>query len=228
MTDQPVKQETSSRPLFLQPIPGYWRTKRKLERLKLLRDLIRHRENWAGQIALAKPLSELLPCVPENLRAIRIKEEIEMVLRLAYWDLEYAAVPTGVYYGKRGEPEDEQRSFNVILDYFRLPREPGKEHYAFEATTGSLTEGIGIYEARKHQAFWEMFNPVVWVAYIIRLPITVMERAGLVGHEKTQDMVLSGYTLAIRLMMAALVGLFLVRQGVQFPWKAFFDRVIGK
>jgi hypothetical protein len=79
--DQPVAQPP--RRLFLQPSPGYWNTKEKIKRIRRLQDLIRHRENWGGDIALAQPLKELLPDVAEDRRHLVLDQEITKGINVA-------------------------------------------------------------------------------------------------------------------------------------------------
>ena len=89
-----------------------------------------------------------------------------------------------------------------------------------------LTQGVGVCEARLSNAKREIFNPVVWAAYVIRLPITVMERAGLVGHEKTQELVLGGYARFMKIMMALIISLSALLIGVKVPWKEIVTAII--
>jgi hypothetical protein len=222
---QPVPQPP--RPLFMQAYPGYWRTKGKLERMERLQDLVRHRERWGGDLELALPIEKLLPHAPENKRHLFLDEEINKLLRVVYWDLHYAGVPTGMEYRSRyADAKQKPRRYDVILDYFRLPREPGSEHGAFEAVMRVLTEGIGVYEARLEAAKREIFNPVVWAAHLIRLPITVMERAGFVGHEKTEELMLGGYVRFVKIMMGVVVTLLALLLGVKVPWKEIVSYVL--
>jgi hypothetical protein len=117
-------------------------------------------------------------------------------------DLIEIGVFTVVKYGKSHEldEEEEMRSIDLILDYYRLPRDRNP-HLAYEAVTDALEQGIGLYKARQKQAFREIFNPIIWLAYLIRLPITVMERAGMLGHEKTKEMALRVYGRIIQIMI---------------------------
>src|SRR5690242_5752956 len=207
------------RPLFMQPIPGYWRTKRILERMRRLQDLIRHSENWGGDIALAEPLERLLPNVVKEKQHLVLDQEITKLLRVVYWDLQYGGVDTEFIYGNtRGPLGKDSKRFRLPLDYHLLPREPGREHLSFQAMMRVLNDGIGVYEARLVQARRERFNPIVWAAHLIRLPITVMERAGFVGHEKTEELVLRAYVLFVRIMMGLILVLAALRLGVKVPW----------
>jgi hypothetical protein len=74
----------------------------------------------------------------------------------------------------------------------------------------------------------DFINPVIWAAYVIRIPITVMERAGFGASEKTQDMLIGWYARFMQFMMAIIVGLFMVREGIKFPWKEIVNWVLSR
>jgi hypothetical protein len=223
--------EPFNRPLFQQPWPGYWRTKTKLERLIRFKNLVIHRERWATSIDKAPPLERLVPDIPPQPfdRGQRIDQEITRIQRPVAWDLNMIGVPTGIYYQEYDaiEHRDVRTDYDAIVDYFRLPRDI-QAHRAYDTVMHIVEQGIGLYELRLKQAKRELFNPVIWLAYIIRLPITVMERAGFGGHEKTQELLLGGYAKFMKIMMGIIVGLFMVRQGIKFPWKEIFNWVMSK
>jgi hypothetical protein len=115
------------------------------------------------------------------------------MMHVVRWDINFVGVPTSVIHKHWDsvEHKTQEDRYDVVLDYFRLPREPNG-YKAYEAIMATLDQAIGVYEIRLSRAKREFFNPLVWTAHLIRLPITVVERAGLVGHEKTADMVLGG------------------------------------
>src|SRR5277367_6826239 len=125
----PELEKGPERPLFFQPPPGYWRTKLKLNRMVRLRDLIMQKERWSVDIDFVPPLSALFP--GENLVSghyqtlRRVEQEIRQTRRMVWWDLNEIGVPTGVTYGKRfqGDLYQEEEHYDVIIDYFRLPRD---------------------------------------------------------------------------------------------------------
>ena len=50
---------------------------------------------------------------------------------------------------------------------------------AFELLLGAIERGVGSYLYRRKVALREMFNPINWIAYMLRLPIVILERAGI-------------------------------------------------
>ena len=77
---------------------------------------------------------------------------------------------------------EKPREYDLIVDYFRLPRTRqvrmrSRPLWEFLVTRSECTR------RGKKRAFWEMFNPINWIANAIRLPFTIMERAGFASHE---------------------------------------------
>jgi hypothetical protein len=221
-------QPRTPRPLFQRPAPGYFQTKRVLSRLRRFQNLIRHKERWGADLGFACPIEELIP--PNLAMAERfpiLDREILRAMNIVRWDINRAGVTTGVIYKHWDtvEGKEEKESYDVILDYFRLPRLLHAQQ-AYEAVMSTLEQAIGVYENRLIQSKRELYNPVVWAAHIIRLPITVMERAGMIGHEKTDEMVLGGYATFMKISMAIILALVAVKLGITFPWKDVFVKIL--
>jgi|HubBroStandDraft_6_1064221.scaffolds.fasta_scaffold30862_3 hypothetical protein len=224
--NQPIP--APERPLFMPPAPGYFATKRILKRIHRFQDLIRHRERWAADLEFACPLEDLVPAnVPEIQRVQYLDGEILRMMQGVHRAVNFAGVPTGVYYERRNpvDQENEREHYDLILDYQRLPRQDDA-YKSFQAVMGVLEQAIGVYDVRLNQAKREIFNPVAWAAHLIRLPITVMERAGLVGHEKTVEMVLGGYAKFMRVAMSVILILIALLLGVKIPWKEIVARLL--
>jgi hypothetical protein len=227
MADTPEPQVFNA-PLFQQAWPGYLRTRLKLKRMKRLQDLIRHKERWAGDFDLAQPLEELLPGIPDDKRYLHIEPEINKCLPMVHYDLNrLLGIRTGVVYEEQMPfgNEPERNSYDLILDYHRLPRR-GDGHVAFAAVMRVLDQGIGTLEARKKQAFYELFNPIVWASRVIRIPITIMERAGFGGHARTQELMIGGYATFMKIAMSLIVSLLVLLLGVKVPWGEIFTSII--
>jgi hypothetical protein len=216
------------RPLFMPAAPGYFATKRLLARIHRFQNLIRHRERWAPDLEFACPLEDVVPAnVPEIQRGQYLDREILRMMQDVHRAVNFAGVPTSVYHEHRDpvDNHEEQERYDLILDYFRLPRWDNG-YKAFEAVMSVLEQAIGVYEVRLNQAKREFFNPVAWVAHVIRIPITVLERAGLAAHEKTASMVIGAYARSVQILMVIILVFIAVRLGVKIPWKEFVVRLI--
>ena len=147
---------------------------------------------------------------------------------MVWWDLHAIGVDTVVIHKEHSGfgKEGEEKKYDLIMDYFRLPRE-GDGHAAFQAVIDNLEQGIGLYKGRQKQAWWEMFNPIVWAARAIRIPITVMERAGFGAHEKTQEMMIGGYARFMKIAMALILSFMALLLGVKVPWKDIVTGIIN-
>ena len=231
MADGESKQK-AERPLFGQPWPGYFHVRRMIRRAKRFQDLVRHRERWSGDVDRAAPLEKLVKgcgnaATHEAIQ--RIKEEIEKAQHVVFLDLRGSTpVRTSVRWRDpyAAEGEDPEKAYDLILDYFRLPRRSGYEHETFEEVMRCLNNGVGFLEARKRRAFWEMFNPIFWVAWLLRLPITVMERAGFGGSAKGQEMMAAGYVRFVKIAVGVILILACLKLGVEVPWREILHRVI--
>lgn len=203
-------------------------TRRVLKRLLRFQNLVRHKERWAPDMRFACSIEELLPAnTPMPDRFELLEKEIHRMMHVVRRDINYAEVATAVVH-KHWDPverKSQEDRYDLILDYFRLPRE--RDAYkAYEAVMAALEQAIGVYEARLRRAKRDLFNPVVWAAHLIRLPVTVMEHAGLVGHEKTADMVLGGYAKFMKIAMGIIVGFIALLLGVKVPWKDIFVKIV--
>lgn len=97
---------------------------------------------------------------------------------------------------------------------------------AYEFVMHVLDQGIGIHTLRLKLAKRELFNPVIWMAHLIRLPITIMERAGLASHSKGQEVLVSTYGWFMRIAMGALVLIIIGHYGAKIPWSEILSRAI--
>jgi hypothetical protein len=64
----------------------------------------------------------------------------------------------------------------------------------------SLDRGIGLYEEWRKSAIYRKFNPLHWVAYLLALPLTILERAGL-SIEETHSWLLATYGWFVRILV---------------------------
>ena len=196
--------------------------------MKRFQNLIRHKERWAPDIPLVCPIEELIPAdIPMPERFDYLDREILKAMNMVQRGVNYAGVPTGVIHKRWDgiEQKGVERRYDVILDYFRLPRDT-RPHDAYEAVMSVLEQAIGVYESRLKQAKWDFINPVVWLAHLVRLPITVVGRAGLESHDKSAEIVLGGYGKFMKFAMSAILVLIALRLGVRLPWKEVFAKMV--
>jgi hypothetical protein len=120
-----------------------------------------------------------------------------------------------------------ERRFDAVSDYFSISRLPGiRRGEEFELLLALTDRGIGIYEARLKVAKHEMFNPLIWIATMLRAPLYVLERAGFdESPGAVQSAVFQIYSWSVRLLVVIVLALVAARLGVSIPWRqiaAFF------
>lgn len=199
------------------PPLGYFECKRIIARLRLFQDLARYREGFGHEIQFARTLEELLPeGTSEAQRPFVIDRELNRLIPIIHRDLYRAEIPTDMVVVEtvivKGSDYD-------ILDHFH-----GHQN-VFEVLMTLLERAIGVYQEWQDAAFRDLFNPLVWLAWFIRLPISLRERAGLQG-EATASRVMQGYWWIIRVCIVVPIILLavlwiLTRLGVPIPWDKF-------
>ncbi len=88
-----------------------------------------------------------------------------------------------------------------------------------------LEQGIGVYEARRARALREKFNPLVWMSGVVRAPVFVLDRAGLMETEEGPSIVLRGYFWFIRVLILAILALSATKLGLSIPWQRIAELV---
>jgi hypothetical protein len=111
---------------------------------------------------------------------------------------------------------EKEQKFDIISDYLRICRNDTDAQHLFEVMMTTLEEGIGVYQLREQRAWRELFFPTVWLAYIIRLPITVLQRAGIRPSDK---LVTDIYGRLIQAGTLILIVLLSIKLGVTIPWE---------
>jgi hypothetical protein len=98
-------------------------------------------------------------------------------------DLEWARVPTSVTVLAERVDESlrlkwKDQEFDLIQSVFEIGRLP-QSHALRRETVHQLEEAIGIYEAIQRRERRQLFSPITWLAWLIRIPLAVLDRAGL-------------------------------------------------
>jgi hypothetical protein len=237
MSQEPASGQSGTS-LFHEPPPGYWKTKKRLNRLVRFRNLVIHRERWGPDLDSALALDELFP--GENLKENayetlrRVEREITEQMALVFNVLRRCGVQTRVSFSRsnfadnflgQSAEKKERVEYDLILDFFNVPRDVNWSQN-MEALLQRLDMGIGIHKTHLPQAKWDLFNPAMWMAYIIRLPITVLERAGMMSHPTTQEKFLTVYAWVVQFATLALILIVAGHYGAKIPWSNIFSYVI--
>lgn len=217
-------------PLLMPPWPGYWRSKTAIERLTRFKNLIIHHQRWAPEMQSVQPLSKLF--LGEDLKEAtveafqRIEEEIRQNLMVVVRTLHEAGIlsQSRVSHHDPIQNREITRTYDLVLDYFVLSDSDDRQN-AYDALLERLDMAIGMYKARLPRAKRELFSPITWMAHVVRLPITILERAGLAAHPQSQEMILSGYGKLLKALIVAILLLIAIRLGVAIPWKDIVEGI---
>jgi hypothetical protein len=203
--------------------PSYFRCRRVLEDLHLFQDLVRHHWRMPDHLTAARPLRDLLPPgTREDQHQLMMEQRINRLIPLVTEDMSVAGMKNEIIY-EHSEPKrvaghfeynEKEEVFDVIEDYFDLPH----RRDSFDAVMASVERTIGIYEDAKKTALLRTFNPLNWLAILIRLPLTIMERAGLAEDPQTHSKVASVYTWILKITMLILLLLLASKLGLSIKW----------
>ena len=100
---------------------------------------------------------------------------------------------------KKGVYTENPTHPDLVLDIFQLPHRLDAKIYDMLIST--IDRGIGFYEIRKRTAFFELFSPLTWIAFIFRIPLIIIQRAGLSSEEEGPTQILQFYKWVVRFVI---------------------------
>ncbi len=136
-------------------------------------------------------------------------------------DMDMVGVRHGVTVsgGGTGKP-DRKVQYDLLADFTTFPDDYRQER--LEALTHRLEMAIGAYEERKRDAIRDWFNPLFWIAAVIRIPVSILEFAGLISTYEENSAIIKFYGWAVRIaFLSVLVFLaaFLAKKtSFSLPW----------
>jgi len=200
----------SVRPPRFRP-PGFFECRRAIESLKRFQNLARHHIPIYPDREFAPKLSELLPpgTKREHEQGV-IEQQINRLTLVVGDHLRRAGIDAAVTVD-----EWETRTDDLVAGYLELTR--GQGGYETQRMLMALLESaLGFYEARKKAALREMFNPLNWIAGLLRIPIAILERAGV---EEASSWIVKAYAWMLRIGLLLLVIFGAAKLGISIPWK---------
>ena len=203
--------------------PLYFECKKIIERLNLFKDLTLHYSPYAhGDRLASRSIEELIPEDELNTdREAAFRQYINRLIPVVRRDLFYANVVVNYTSITDEFGEEVRQSFDIILEFFEfLRRSPGRSSH--NLIISSLDQGIGYYEDRKNRCFWDFFNPFAWLGYIVRIPLIVIEKAGIVPDKDAASKLLKFYEWLIRSLVVLLLALLATKLGISIQWGTLF------
>ena len=203
--------------------PGYWRCKGILQRLRKFQDLVRHRERWGYDLDNAQPIEALLPkgtdTSPANAHQVSqlSENQLNQLIPVVQFDLSITGISTR---GKVRVNDDPKlwRTVDLVSSYLdQFPQDAQQGRY--ELLMQCIERNIGWFLERQRRAKWETVNPLHWLAQVIRLPITVLERAGLIPTEREHSKFVTVYVWLLRAVFLSILVFVAAKLGISIPWK---------
>ncbi len=212
--------------------PTYFQCKRVIDRLYRLQDLIRHHQPSSHEIVFARPIDRLLPKgVKKEHEYQSIEHEIAGLLQLAHSYLLAVGVETEIV---KEEPEIDigdglkrkkiERKLDLIGNYFALERMGDPR--VFDTVLRTLGAGIGVYEVMKRTAFWNLFNPLAWIAGLFRIPVTIMERAAM-PDKADASWAVKIFGWAAGGLVLLILAFCAIRLGYSLDWQDLIGKITG-
>ena len=210
--------------------PGFFECRRAIESLTRFQNLARHHFPMQPDIQFAPSLEELLPAgTSQQQQRWVLEQQINRLIPIVIIHLRRVGLDSTVseerwqekdYLGH--ELEKVTGKLNLVGEYLEMMRRRNglEGHLMLMAL---LEQALGLYEARKKAAFRAIFNPLNWIAGLVRIPITVLERAGI---EEGSSWMLKAYAWILRTAVLLLVVVGVARlAGVPIPWKVFLEHI---
>jgi hypothetical protein len=227
----PSSEQAAARrslPVHTRPLT-YWQCRRLIGWLKRFQGLVIHREKWGIYMQDAAPIEELLPGVDENERWRIIDREINRLVPLVSFALNRIYISTQVTLTdyasevKEGQLAKKQinRTYSLIDNYFELPR-GNRRQDCFRLLMQALERGVGGLEEEKRTAVRMAFSPISWLAWVVEIPIRVLERAG-VPMEDASSKGVHAIGWVLRLGMFIVVAFVAAKLGLSVPWEKLFS-----
>jgi len=207
----------------------YFSCKRAINTLRQFQDLVRHNQKWVARVDFDPSFLEKTtpPTTPQEERPEHFKKHINKLIPIVRNYLELAGINTKIRFITEGYEIEanliDGQEYDLVENYFELRRSSKAKSQAFNFLMNNLDRGVGFYEEKQRIAFQKLFNPLSWIAFILHIPIWVIQEAGFGTDKEVQSKLLQGYAWIVRLLMLAILALVLTWMGVSFPWHEIFS-----
>ena len=169
-----------------------WRIVGKLEELK---DLLRHQSRWAHQHDLARPLEKLGISENDPHRYELIRQRINRLLPIAMNAAQDSGTPTRIHMNEQifgtYPIEYEKNDYDLFIHYDLLRSKDEGRATTFDTVINTLDQMIGFYSEIRTRLLIGYLNPLKLIAWILRIPITILEYMGFDAQGNTAEKVLS-------------------------------------
>ena len=170
-------------------------------------------------------MSELFPGEEKRPPPEVLEQHLNRLLPMVHRDLVRADIPIRITMSTtRRRPSENNPLISVpetVTDHYELPINlfdiPDSRYGArYNLMTAMLDRGIGFYEQRRDDAYWELFNPLVWIAFVLSAPLFILERAGL--EDVGPAWLVNLYGWVVQALVLGLMIFGLTKLDVSIPW----------
>ena len=204
--------------------PGYCECRKIISRLKIFKDLARYNSPYGADHNMAsRPLEDLISkdkLRPRLIRDEAIRHYINKLIPLVRRDLFYAKINVNVISTRIERGEEVTREYDLILDFFQYVNRTS----SLDMIVGSIDRGIGFYEDFQKRRFWDLFNPLAWLALIIKIPLIIIQKADLVEDEEAGSRLMKLYGWAVKSLMLILLLFIAKKLGVYEAFISWFGK----
>ena len=196
--------------------PGFWQCWRAIRRFKRYQNLVIHHERWASRIDTAPPLENLIgkKAAKQN-SVVAIEIQMNKLAIPVMRDMARANVLHTV-----AAKDNPKQIYSLIADFLTLP--DSWHQRKFNMLMQQLDRVIGLYEQRRAQAVRNWFNPLFWMACVVRMPEIIFEHAGLIRTSEQHSAFLGVYKWFVRVvfLVALTIGVTWIAKklGLNLPW----------
>jgi hypothetical protein len=197
---------------------GYFEVARRLRELRRFKGLLQHYRRWAPDMQAIAPVETFFDreplaadpeyqwCLGESglptdplAKSKLFQREINRLIPLVARDLDDVGISRLVSWTESEPAEDVDVTHDLIENCLNHDASgagvrAGNLHRQCMA---QLEQGIGVYEYLANKAIARWRNPIHWLAAVIRLPLDVLEAAGL-SDEGNKSAVLTAYGWVMR------------------------------
>jgi len=174
--------------------------------------LVRHHKRWAHDFDNVRPLEELIPeKTPKDGQHEVISREISRIMPSVRDVLYNAGVGTEVtrehqepaFAEGRYKEQSIKENYDLIIDYFDFPYDKSANFYRHLMHV--IEQGIGVYQDKMKGALVDIVSPVVWIVWVVRLPVWILNRAGVQDSNKLYSLTMKAlpYLMLVTLLLLA-------------------------
>lgn len=166
--------------------------------------LVKHYFNFAGDIIRLEPLETLIPSYDPAHRLTDLRSELNKMSISIHICFVRSGIPTSY--------QLEDREFDLFVDFFEvISRQEVRHQDHRDLVIEALERAQGHYEKIRTRRRWNLINPVYWIAMLLRIPIAILEFAGVNSDdERTNNL----FYWVIQSLMAILLLLLILRLGL--------------